>query len=329
MTFPKRQLGAGGPMVGAVGFGAMSFAGFFGAADDDTSLETLDAAFAAGIDFWDTSNMYGLGRSEAVLGEWLKTRGKDITIATKGGIIPGPPRRIDNSAGHLREELEKSLERLNRDSVELYYIHRRDHSIEIETVVETLAGFIDEGLIDGYGLSEIAPSTLRRAQAVHPCRAVQNEYSLWSRQPELGLIDLCAELGVAFVPFSPLARGMFGETSVDPAQMADRDWRKQNPRFTAPNYGYNLAHVDRFRDFARAKGTTCAALALAWILDRGEHLIPIPGTRTAAHLAEWLDAATIQLTDADRAEIDAILPAGWAHGDRYADNQMMAVERYC
>ncbi|OWU83313.1 aldo/keto reductase [Oceanicola sp. 22II-s10i] len=329
MSFPKRQLGAGGPMVGAVGFGAMSFAGFFGAADDATSLDTLDAAFAAGIDFWDTSNMYGLGRSEAVLGEWLKTRGENVTIATKGGIIPGPPRRIDNTAGHLREELEKSLKKLNRDKVELYYIHRRDHSIEVEAVVETLVSFIEEGLIDGYGLSEIAPHTLRRAHAVHPCRAVQNEYSLWSRQPELGLIRLCKELGVAFVPFSPLARGMLGETSVDPAGMAEGDFRRANPRFQPPNYAANVAAIDGFRAFAKAKGTTTAALALAWILDRGDHLIPIPGTRTVEHLNEWLDAATLSLTDADRAEIDRLLPAGFAHGDRYADNQMMAVERYC
>ncbi|WP_375689227.1 aldo/keto reductase [Pseudooceanicola sp. LIPI14-2-Ac024] len=329
MTFPKRQLGTGGPMVGAVGFGAMSFAGFFGPTDEATSLATLDAALAAGIDFWDTSNMYGMGLSESILGTYLAENAPQVTIATKGGIIPGPPRRIDNTAGHLREELEKSLKRLNRDKVELYYIHRRDHSIEVEDVVETLVGFIEEGLIDGYGLSEIAPSTLRRAHAVHPCRAVQNEYSLWSRQPELGLIDLCAELGVAFVPFSPLGRGMFGERSVDPAQMSDRDFRRANPRFQPPNYDYNVAAIDGFRDFAHSKGTTTAAMALAWVLDRGDHLIPIPGTRTAAHLNEWLDAATIQLTAGNRAEIARLLPAGFAHGDRYADTQMMAVERYC
>lgn len=328
-AFPKRQLGAGGPMVGAVGFGAMSFAGFFGPTDEETSRVTMQAALEAGIDFWDTSNMYGLGVSEEMIGNFLADTGAQVTLATKGGIIPGPPRRIDNTPGHLREELEKSLKRLNRDKVELYYIHRRDHSIEVEDVVETLVGFIEEGLIDGYGLSEIMPGTLRRAHAVHPCRAVQNEYSLWTRLPELGLIDTCAELGVAFVPFSPLGRGMFGETSVNPADMAERDFRRVNPRFMAPNYAYNVAAIDGFRAFAHAKGTTTAALALAWILDRGAHLIPIPGTRTAAHLSEWLDAATLTLTDADRAEINRLLPAGFAHGDRYADNQMMAVERYC
>lgn len=329
MSWKQVSLGTGGPTIPQLGFGAMSFAGFFGATDEDTSLATLEAADKSGITFWDTANIYGMGVSETVLGKYIAANKPDIVLATKGAIVPGPPRRIDNSASHLREELEKSLTRLQVDRVDLYYAHRHEQDRPIEEVAETMAGFIEEGLIGGYGLSEIAPSTLRRAHAVHPCRAVQNEYSLWTRQPELGLIDTCAELGVAFVAFSPLGRGMFGETSVDPAGMSDRDWRKTNPRFVQPNYGYNVAAIDGFRAFARSKGWTTAAAALAWVMARGDHVIPIPGTRTPAHLSEWLGAADITLTPEDMAEIARILPAGFAHGDRYSDSQMVGVERYC
>lgn len=329
MSFRQVPLGAGGPTVSQLGFGAMSFAGFFGATDEETSLATLDAALKAGINFWDTANIYGMGVSETVIGKYIAAEKPDIVLATKGGIVPGPPRAIDNSAGHLREELEKSLTKLQVDRVDLYYIHRHEPGRPIEEIVETLAGFIDEGLIGGYGLSEIMPGTLRRAHAVHPCRAVQNEYSLWTRLPDLGLIDTCAELGTAFVAFSPLGRGMFGETSVDPKGMSDRDWRKVNPRFTEPNYSYNVQAIDRFRDYARSRGWTTAATALAWVMARGEHVIPIPGTRTPAHLAEWLGAADHPLGPGEMAEIARILPPGFAHGDRYADDQMMAVERYC
>ncbi|MFC2968942.1 aldo/keto reductase [Acidimangrovimonas pyrenivorans] len=325
----KRQLGAGGPMVSAIGLGCMSFAGFFGATDEETSLRCLDAAHDHGIDFLDTSNLYGRGLSEDIIGKWRKTRGKDMVIATKVGIVPGPPRSFDNSEAHMRAELETSLRRLGRDHVELYYIHRREQERPVEEVVGTLKKFIDEGKIGGYGLSEVAPGTLRRAHAVHPCMAVQNEYSLWSRQPELGLIDACRELGVAFVPFSPLARGMFGEAFPEPEKFADTDFRKTNPRFMQPNFGYNAAAITKFKDFARSRGWTVSAAALAWVLDRGDHLIPIPGTRSAEHLAEWAEADRIALTDEDRAEIARLLPAGFAHGDRYSDSQIVGVERYC
>jgi len=325
----RRRLGAGGPEVGAIGLGCMSFAGFFGPAEDSQSMEVLDAAVAAGIDFWDTSNVYGMGRSERIIGEYLKAKAPEVVIATKVGIINTPHRHFRNDADYIRAELEGSLTRLNRDSVELYYIHRREAERPVEEVAETMGRLIEEGLIGGWGLSEVAPSTLRRAHAVVPVRAVQNEYSLWSRQPELGLIRACAELDVAFVPFSPLARGMFGEVSVDPAGMAENDWRQRSPRFVAPNYGYNIAAIDGFRSFCRARGWPVAAAALAWVLDQGDHLIPIPGTRHAAHLAEWLPAAEIALSDDDRAEIDRLLPPGFAHGDRYGDAQMVGVERYC
>ncbi|QIE41401.1 aldo/keto reductase [Rhodobacteraceae bacterium SC52] len=324
----RRQLGQDGPMVGAIGFGAMSFGGLFGATNDDASMECLDAALAAGIDFWDTANIYGMGISERVIGEYLSAHNPDVVLATKCGIVPGPPRRFDNSADHIRAELESSLKKLNRDKVDLYYIHRREQERPVEDVVETLASLIEEGLIGGYGLSEVAPSTIRRAHAVHPCRAVQNEYSLWTRQPELGVIQTCAELGIAFVAFSPLARGMFGDPPVDPTAMHGGDWRRTNPRFVEPNHTANRAAIDTFRNFAAAKGWTTAAAALAWTLQQGEHILPIPGTRTAAHLNEWIGADEITFSDADKTEITRLLPAGFAHGDRYSYEQLVGVERY-
>ncbi|WP_212525011.1 aldo/keto reductase [Actibacterium sp. MT2.3-13A] len=325
----KRKLGRNGPEVSAIGLGCMSFGGFFGSTDEDTSLACLEAAEQAGITLWDTANIYGMGISERVVGKYIAARKPDIVLATKAGIIPGTPRRFDNSADYIRAELESSLQKLNRDKVELYYIHRREAERPVEEVVETMARLVEEGLIGGYGLSEIAPSTLRRAHAVHPCTAVQNEYSLWTRQPELGLIQACDELGVAFIPFSPLARGMFGETPVNPATMGEKDFRRTNPRFIEPNFGHNDAAIDGFRQFCRARGWAVSAAALAWVLERGDHLIPIPGTRTADHLREWLGAFDIAFTDDDRAEIARLLPVGFAHGDRYSDAQTLGVERYC
>lgn len=323
-----RELGRGGPQVSAIGLGCLSFGGIFGATDEPTSRAALDAAWEAGITFFDTANIYGAGLSETILGQWLADRGHPVVVATKGGIVTAPPRGFNNSESYLRRELEASLRRLKRDHVELYYIHRREQEIPIEDVAGTLSRFVQEGKIGGYGLSEVAPHTIRRAHAVHPVRAVQNEYSLWTRLPELGVIRACADLGVAFVPFSPLARGMLTNAQPDPAAMAGGDIRATMPRFEEPNFSANTAQIDRFRDFAASRGVTAAALALAWVLDQGDHVIPIPGTRTAAHLAEWAGADSLALTDADRAAIDRILPPGFAHGDRYDAAQNIGPERY-
>lgn len=325
----QRKLGANGASVGAIGLGCMSLAGVFGDTTEAESRACLDAALEAGIDFLDTANIYGMGRSEEVLGRWLADRRPQVVIATKAAIVPGPPRGIRNDADHLRSELEGSLRRLGREQVELFYIHRRQQDMPVEEVAGTMARLIEEGKIGGWGLSEVAPSTLRRAHAVCPVTAVQNEYSLWTRQPELGLIQACAELGVAFVPFSPVGRGMLTDAPPDPATFIERDFRRTNPRFVEPNFSANMALIDGFRAFARSRGWTTAAAALAWVLDRGDHLVPIPATRSAAHLAEWRGADTIRLSDEDRAEIARLLPVGFAHGDRYDEAQTLTVERYC
>ncbi|MCA3509628.1 MAG: aldo/keto reductase, partial [Rhodobacter sp.] len=277
----RRPLGAGGPQVSAIGLGCMSFGGIFGPTDEAASQRCLDAALDHGIDFLDIANIYGMGVSESVVGRFLKRRRADVKIATKAGIVSGPNRRFDNSEPYLRAELEGSLKRLGVDHVDLFYIHRREQARPIEEVAGTLGRLIDEGKIGGYGLSEVSPGTLRRAHAVRPCRAVQNEYSLWSRQPELGLIQTCAALGVAFVPFSPLARGVFGDPPVDPRALQPGDFRLQIPRFHEPDWSLNTAQIARFRAFAKGRGWNVPAAALAWVLDRGPHLIPIPGTRRA------------------------------------------------
>ena len=324
------KLGTTGPRVSQLSLGCMSFAGFYGATDKDESFACLDAARAHGIDFLDTAEIYGLGLSETIIGEYQKQTGYRFKIATKGGIIVGGKRgENNNSEPWLRKALDGSMTRLGVDKVELYYIHRRDWSIEIEQVVETLSKFQQEGLIGQFGFSEIAPSSLRRAAAVAPVGAVQNEYSLWTRYPELGMLQACAELGTTFVPFSPVARGMLGDTRLDPNTFGEKDFRKTQPRFAEPNYTQNANQIAAFRDWANGRGWTTSAAALAWIFDQSPGMIPIPGTRTAAHLAEWAGACEISFTDQDRAEINRLLPAGFAHGDRYSDAQIIGIERYC
>ena len=321
-----RRLGANGPEISALGLGCLSFGGLFGATDEATSLACLDAAYEAGITFLDTANVYGQGRSESFIGQWLASRRAKVAVATKAAFVDGPPRRVDNSEGHLRAELEGSLRRLNRDHVELFYLHRREQDRPLEDAIGTLSRLIEEGKIGGYGLSEVAPETLRRAHAIHPCTAVQNEYSLWSRQPELGLIRACADLGVAFVPFSPLARGMLGDT---PLPRPTDAFRSTMPRFIEPNFTANTNRINAFRAFCRLRGWSTPATALAWVLSRGPHLIPIPGTRHAAHATAWARAPEMRLSPEDLAEIDRLLPPGFAAGDRYGDHHLLAVERYC
>lgn len=323
-----RKLGQHGPDVSALGLGCLSFGGMFGPTTEAETLRTLDSAWDAGITFLDTANGYGKGVSETFIGTWLKRSGKRAHIATKAAFTDDPARRIDNRPEHMRAELEGSLRRLGVDHVTLFYAHRHDPQIPAEDLAGTMQRLHEEGKILDYGLSEVGPYTLERCHAVHPVMAVQNEYSLWTRTPELGLIQRCAQLGVAFVPFSPLARGAFGTPMADPATFAPNEFRSRIPRFTPEFWPHNKAKLDAFHAYARQRGFTPAALALAWLLDRAPHILPIPGTRTAEHLRAWTMAPEIDLTDEDRDEIDRILPVGWAWGDRYDDHMAATVERY-
>lgn len=328
----QRQLGANGPEVGAIGLGCMSFAGFYGPTDMAEAHRTLARSLDLGVTHLDTALIYGNGLSEEWIGAFLKDNPgarERFVIATKGGIRTKPVRAFDNSEAYLRECLEGSLKRLGVDHVALYYVHRRDPSIPIEEVAGTLARFKQEGKIGAIGFSEISPASLERAASVHPVAAVQSEYSLWTRLPELGMIQACARLGTAFVAFSPVARGMFGATPLDPAEFGESDFRRTNPRFEEPNFGFNEARVAKFRAYAADHGWTPASLANAWTLHRGDHIIPIPGTRTPDHLADDAAGAAIKLSVEQMAEIEAILPVGFAHGDRYSDKQSIGPERYC
>lgn len=325
-----RRLGHTGIDVSAIALGCMSFAGFYGDTDRDEAFATLDTARDAGITFLDTSDLYGKGLSENWIGEYQKYRGYRFQIATKGGIVVGAPRgTADNSEPYLREKLSESMERLGVDSVELYYVHRREFSRPIEEVTEILLKLKEEGLIKGIGFSEISPASLKRAATVGPIDAVQNEYSMWTRLPDLGLVQLCKDLGTTFVPFSPLGRGILSDHDLTPPDFKDVDFRKNNPRFLDPNFTNNMQHVRELRDFAATRGWTTAAVAIAWTLQQGDHMVPIPGTRSPEHLLEWADADEIIFSKSDWAELERIMPVGWAHGDRYSDAQIVGVERYC
>jgi aryl-alcohol dehydrogenase-like predicted oxidoreductase len=273
-----------------------------------------------------------MGVSENVIGSFLKGDDTKFVIATKGAVWDNPEtgkRGFNNSCDHLRAELELSLTRLQVEQVALYYIHRRAPEIEIEQVMETLLAFKAEGKIGGIGFSEISPASLRRACAVGPVDAVQSEYSLWARYPDLGMLQTCAELDVTFVPFSPLGRGIFALHTPDPARFKDGDFRKGTPRFTEPNFGYNVARVRAFKALANDLGSHPVTLAISWCLNRGPHLIPIPGTRSAEHLAECAAAGDFPMTPEIMARIETTLPVGWAHGDRYTTQQWIGPEGYC
>lgn len=330
----KRRLGAEGPLVSAIGVGAMSFTAFYGPTTEEASHAVLRTALELGIDHLDTSNVYGMGLSERVIASFLRDHAgpSPFTIATKAGIRVDPQtgaRSFDNSRAHLEAELDASLERLGIDTIDLFYVHRRDPAIPIEEVTETLAGFVQAGKIKSIGYSEIAPSSLRRAAAVHHVAAVQSEYSLATRAPELGLVQACEELGTALVAFSPVARGLLTDRPPTAESIAQSTFLAANPRFGGPNLEANLRQSDKLRDLARDMNEPTAALAIAWLLHRSNQVVPIPGTRSPAHLRELARGAELALAANDLARIEAALPVGWAHGDRYSTQQWIGPERYC
>lgn len=328
-----RLMGAGGPTVSCLGVGAMSFAEFYGPTTEENSQAILHAALDAGVNHFDTANVYGMGRSEKAIGAFLQdnpdARAK-MHIATKASITRRDGVRVfDNSPEHLEAELDKSLMALGTDHVDLFYIHRREAERPIEEVTETLAALVKKGKTRSFGFSEIAPSSLRRAHAVHPVAAVQSEYSLSTRFPELGLLQACEELGVAFVAFSPVGRSLLTDTPLQVDVIPSLPFLKVNPRFTPDNLTRNIALTEPFRALAAEFGLPAAGLAIAWCIAKGEHVIPIPGTRSVTHFNELVAGANTSLTTGDVARIEQVLPVGWAHGDRYSDDQWVGPERYC
>lgn len=311
----------------------MSFSDVYGPTTKENSLAILRRALELGIDHIDTANVYGLGRSEEVIGEFLKCHGgpSPFKISTKAGICRNRPtdkRSFNNEAAHLEGELDKSLKRLGVERVDLFYVHRRSPDQSIEEVTETLSSFVKAGKIGGFGFSEIAPSSLRRANEVAEVAAVQSEYSLATRLPEIGLLQACRTSGTAFVAFSPLCRGLLTDTPPDSERVAQSFFLPSNPRFNGRNLDRNLAIVAGFQALAAEFGTSGAALAIAWLLHRGPHVIPIPGTRSVEHLDQLAEGASLSLSEADLARIEEVLPSGWAHGDRYSVEQWVGPERY-
>lgn len=326
------RLGAGGPSVSQFGIGAMSFAGIYGDATVDQSHQVLAMCREQGVTHIDTSNVYGQGRSEEVIGQWFaQTPGArdDMVLATKAGITGDPDRRFNNDPAYLETCLDQSLKRLGVDHVDLFYVHRYDRSHSPEDLGGTLKALIDSGKTRAVGLSEIAPSTLRRVWTECPVAAVQSEYSLSTRAPELGLVQACAELDTTLVAFSPVGRAFLTDAPFSFERGQSMAFNKENPRFVQPNYDANIAVTDRFRALAADMGEPAAALAIAWLIAQGDHVLPIPGTKNPDHLAELIRGTKIDLSAEDIVRIETALPVGWAHGDRYTETQWLGPERYC
>ena len=332
----QRQLGTYGPTISAIGIGAMSFSDFYGATNEAESHSILTAALDQGVTHIDTADVYGNGTSEEVIGSFLARQGGQkhdmFSIATKAGIATNKEtgkRYFDNTPTYLHQAVDHSLARLGLDHIDLFYVHRRDADTPIEDVTETLVALVKTGKIGGFGFSEIAPTSLYRAAAIHHVTAVQSEYSLSVRSPELGLLQATAALGTALVAFSPLGRSLLTDRPHDFDAVQSMGWLKQNPRFNAENLAANVAATAGFRRFAADKGCSAAALAIAWILHQSPHIIPIPGTRSVTHFHEHCEGAGLQLTTSDLADIEKLLPVGWAHGDRYSTAQWVGPEKYC
>lgn len=329
-----KQIQIGDLKTSALGFGAMSLTDFYGETTLAQSLAVLDAAAAAGVKHIDTSNVYGMGQSEDVIGMWLRNNPGErdnLHIATKGGINRSGQgaEPFDNSPEHLEAMLDGSLRRMGVDCVDLFYVHRREAERPIEDVTQSLARLVAKGKTRSIGFSEIAPHSLRRATAVHPVAAVQNEYSLGTRLPELGLLQTCATLGTALVAFSPVLRGLLTDRPLTSKRIADNELLNAIPRFQEPNFTANLDYAAKFRMVAAEMGLPAAGLAVAWCMAQGDHVLPIPGTRSVAHLAELVAGANATLSTDDLARIETVLPVGWAHGDRYSTQQWIGPERYC
>ncbi len=326
-----RKLGRGGPEVSAIGLGCMGMAAFYGEpSSEGQATAVIHRALDLGVTFFDTAEMYGPHINEMQVGKALADRRDRAFVATKFGIGYNADRTalaVDGSPANVRRAIEGSLKRLGMDHVDLYYLHRVDPDTLIEETVGAMGELVKEGKVRFLGLSEAAPETLRRGHAEHPITALQTEYSLWSREPEDGLLATCEELGIGFVPYSPLGRGFLSGEIQSVDDLAADDFRRSNPRFQGENFQKNIDLVKAVAAIAADKGVTAAQLALAWVLAQGDHLVPIPGTRRIRTLEENAAAVDIVLTADDLARIEAVFPKGAASGHRYAEAARSALNR--